>query len=108
MQILALEGAVSAVAGLEEAREVEAHMMEELAHQAVDKGKGGVGQYWGKQEVGQKEEACRILDTRCREGEERWRCWPLPEGDHSPQEVEHTDGKELQRYHRRNEMPPGH
>ena len=40
VQILALEGAVSAVAGLEEAREMEAHMLEELAHQAVDKGNG--------------------------------------------------------------------
>ena len=40
MQILALEGAVGAVAGVEEAREVEAHMLEELAHQAADKGNG--------------------------------------------------------------------
>ena len=40
VQILALEGAVSVVAGLEEAREMEAHMLEELAHQAADKGNG--------------------------------------------------------------------
>ena len=33
-------GAVSVVAGVEEAREMEAHMLEEMAHQAVDKGKG--------------------------------------------------------------------
>ena len=32
MQILALEGAVGDVAGGEEAREVEAYMLEELAH----------------------------------------------------------------------------
>ena len=40
MQILALEGAVGAVVGIKEAREVEAHMLEELAHQAADKGNG--------------------------------------------------------------------
>ena len=32
VQILALKGAVGAVAGLEEAREKKAHMLEELAH----------------------------------------------------------------------------
>ena len=32
VKILALEGAIGAVAGLEEAREMEAHMLEELAH----------------------------------------------------------------------------
>ena len=45
MKILALEGALSAVAGFEEAREMEARMLEELAHQAADKGNGGVGQH---------------------------------------------------------------
>ena len=40
VQRLALEGAIGVVAGLEEAREVEAHMLEELAHQAADKGNG--------------------------------------------------------------------
>ena len=40
VQILALKGAVGVVAGVEEAREVEAHMLEELAYQAVDKGNG--------------------------------------------------------------------
>ena len=40
MQILALEGAVGVVAGVEEVREVEAHMLEELVHQAADKGNG--------------------------------------------------------------------
>ena len=33
-------GAVGAGAGVEEAREEEAHMPEELVHQAMDKGKG--------------------------------------------------------------------
>ena len=40
MQILALEGAVGAIVGLEEAREVEAHMLEELAYQAADNDNG--------------------------------------------------------------------
>ena len=40
VQTLALEGAAGVVAGLEEAREREAYMLEELAHQAADKGNG--------------------------------------------------------------------
>ena len=40
VQILALDGVVGAGAGVEEAREEEVHMLEELAHQAADKGNG--------------------------------------------------------------------
>ena len=40
MQRLAREGVVGAVTGVEEAREVEAYMLEELAHQAADKDNG--------------------------------------------------------------------
>ena len=40
VQILALERAVGASAGVEEAREEEVHMLEELVHQATDKGNG--------------------------------------------------------------------
>ena len=40
VQILALEGAVGVGAGVEEAREEEAHMLEEMVHQAADKGNG--------------------------------------------------------------------
>ena len=40
MKILALKGAVDAVAGVEKAREVEVKMLEELEHQATDKDNG--------------------------------------------------------------------
>ena len=60
---------VASVAGVKKAREVEVLMLEELEHRAVDKGNRQVGKHCGKQEVGQKEEACRILDTCYLEGE---------------------------------------
>ena len=40
MQILALEGVVSAVAGVEKAREWEVQMLEEMGHQVVGTDKG--------------------------------------------------------------------
>ena len=40
MQILALEGVVFFVAGVEKAREVEVQRLEELEHQAMDKDNG--------------------------------------------------------------------
>ena len=43
MQILALEGAVGVVAGVEKARELEVQMLEELEHQAMDKDNKEVG-----------------------------------------------------------------
>ena len=69
MQILALEGVVVVVVGVEKAREAEVLMLEELEHQVADTNNKEVGQHCGKQ-VGQKEEACRILDTCYQEGEE--------------------------------------
>ena len=39
-QILSLEGVVSAIVGVEKAREWEVQMLEELGHQAVDTDKG--------------------------------------------------------------------
>ena len=40
VQILALEGVVSAVAGVEKATEWEVQMLEEMGHQVADKDKG--------------------------------------------------------------------
>ena len=40
VKILAPEGVVVAVAGVEKAREVEVQMLEELGHKAVDKDNG--------------------------------------------------------------------
>ena len=40
MQILALEGVVVAIAGVEKEREWKVEMLEELGHQAVGKDKG--------------------------------------------------------------------
>ena len=100
-------GGVDAIAGVEKEREAEVLMLEALEHQVADTDSKEVMQHCGKQ-VGQKEEACRILDTCFREGENHWRSWPLPEGNHNPWEDECTDEKGLQRYLRRHGMPSVH
>ena len=68
-QIPVLEEKVVVVVGVEKAREVGVQMPKGLGHQAMDKDNGKVGKHCGKQEVGQKKEACRILDTCYLEGE---------------------------------------
>ena len=45
MQIIALEGAIGVLAGVETVMEVEVHMLEELEHQDPDKDNGLVGQH---------------------------------------------------------------